>query len=271
VQYRTIFLSDIHLGARACSVDRVMDFLRNNKADTYYLVGDIVDGFKLRKRWYWPKQHDQVVHFLLNKAKSGCKVILVPGNHDAVLRDYFGTHFSGLEICQDAEFSSQSGERFWVTHGDQFDEQHTHNVLLSFVGNCGYSLINICNWIANRFRQSSGKPPSALLRWCILRIDRAQAYVRSFEHALAQEAADKGYDGVICGHIHYPNDRMIDGTHYINTGDWIENCTSLVETVTGELQLLNRSNARASQTANANTITSDDQSSQCTQQSAEVA
>lgn len=235
---KTIFLSDIHLGARGCQAEQVLEFLNLHNAKTYYLVGDILDGYRLSNRWHWPQSHNDVIQALLAKAQAGAKIILIPGNHDAVLRNYFGTHFGGIEVMQDAEFISQTGKRYLVTHGDQFDSLVVNAKWLEMIGAWGYEWTVRVNYLINRVRQLSGRRPLSLSKWAKQQFKQAQQYIQYFEEVLSDEARHGGYDGVICGHIHVAKLRDINGIHYVNTGDWMETCSAVLELDSGELQLL---------------------------------
>lgn len=245
MKYQTIFLSDIHLGARLCHADRVIDFLDRTDAEVYYLVGDILDGQRLRSRWHWPASHNQVVHALLGKAQAGARIIFVPGNHDAVLRAYLGTHFGGIEVVRNADFTGLNGKRYLVTHGDQFDLLVVHARWLSWLGDIGYENLNRVNYLVNRVGARFGARPRSLSKWAKGQLKSAQQYIEQFEQVLAQQAKREGYDGVICGHIHRARLREIDGVHYVNTGDWVESNTAVVEHKSGELELLDWSLDRA--------------------------
>jgi len=246
LKYQTIFLSDIHLGARSCHAERVLDFLSHNDADVYYLVGDIIDGYRLSNRWHWPQSHNDVVQALLAKAKSGAKIYLIPGNHDSVLRTYLGTHFGGIDVVQNADFMSLQGKRYLVTHGDQFDMLVVHAKWLSWIGDWGYETVNRINYLINKVIHLFGGRPRSLSKWAKRQLKPAQEYILKFENLLSDEARREGYDGVICGHIHSANIRDVDGIHYINTGDWVENCTAVVESFDGEIVLIDYSGLNAS-------------------------
>jgi UDP-2,3-diacylglucosamine pyrophosphatase LpxH len=236
--YRTVFISDVHLGAKTCQADRLLAFLRDLEADVIYLVGDIVDGWQLKTGWYWPQPHNDVVQKLLRKARKGTRLIYVPGNHDEFLRNYFGTHFGGIEVVADAVHVAADGRRYLVTHGDRFDLVVKHARWLSLFGDQANVLAMTINKVTNWFRRRFGLGYWSLSGWAKLKLKKAVNYIGDFEQALAAEARRHRCDGVICGHIHHPANRDIAGVHYINCGDWIESCTVVVETLNGGLEIL---------------------------------
>ena len=239
MQYRTLFLSDVHLGTRGCQAELLTDFLLQNNAESIYLVGDIFDGWALSRRgWHWPQAHNNVVQVLLDKARKGTRVIFVPGNHDEVMRNYLGTHFGGIKVTQTSEFTALNGKRFLVTHGDQFDTVVMNAKWLAHLGDAAYDFLIWVNPKINRIRSLWGGQYWSLSKWAKRQVKAAVSFIGQYEDVLADEAKRGGFDGVICGHIHHANMREIQGITYINTGDWVESCTAIAEQPTGELILI---------------------------------
>ena len=238
-RYRTMFLSDVHLGTRGCQAERLIDFLRWHEADTIYLVGDIVDGWALRSGWYWPQPHNDVVQKLLRQARKGTRIIYVPGNHDEFLRDhYYGTHFGGIEVVEHALHVAADGRRYLVIHGDIFDLVVTQARWLALLGDKAYDFAIGVNRIFNGARRRLGFPYWSLSKWAKLKVKNAVNYIGSFERTLSLEAARHKVDGVICGHIHHAVIHDDFGLHYVNCGDWVESCTAVVEHMNGELEII---------------------------------
>jgi UDP-2,3-diacylglucosamine pyrophosphatase LpxH len=236
--YRTVFISDVHLGTRGCQAELLLDFIRHVECDTLYLVGDIIDGWKLRSGWYWPQAHNDVVQKILRLARKGVNVIYVPGNHDDRVRDFCGTHFGGVVVARDAIHETADGRRFLVVHGDEFDGIVAQARWLAFLGDWAYRTVLGLNTWFNLARRRMGFGYWSLSAYLKGKVKNAVAFVDAFEHALADEARRRGVDGVICGHIHKAEMRDIDGIAYINDGDWVESCTALVEHPDGRLEIL---------------------------------
>ena len=237
--HRTLFLSDIHLGTRGCRADLLLDFLHDHDAATIYLVGDIFDGWAMSRRgWHWPQAHNDVVQALLHKARDGTKVIFIPGNHDEVMRSYLGTHFGGIEVQRTADFVGLSGKRYLVTHGDQFDAVVMNIKCLAYLGDTAYHFLLWVNPKINRVKSLWGGRYWSLSKWAKRQVKTAVNFIGQYEEVLADEAKRGGYDGVICGHIHHAKIRDLNGITYINTGDWVESCTAIIEEPTGEIRLI---------------------------------
>ena len=235
---RTLFLSDIHLGTRGCQADKLLDFLRHYEADTIYLVGDIVDGWQLKSAWYWPQLHNDVVQKLLRQARKGVRLLYIPGNHDEFLRDYYGTHFGGIEVIEDAIHVAAGGKRYLIIHGDLFDVIIRHARWLALLGNNAYDLAIWFNTYFNAIRRMFGLTYWSLSKWAKLKVKNAVNYIGAFEQTLAAEARRHGADGVICGHIHYATIRDEHGIRYMNCGDWVESCTALAEHEDGRFEII---------------------------------
>src|SRR5262249_12455486 len=237
-QVRTLFLSDLHLGTRGCQAERLLDFLRHYEAETVYLVGDIVDGWQLKSGWYWPQLHNDVVQKLLRQARKGARLLYLPGNHDEFLHDYYGTHFGGIEVIEDAIHVSADGKRYLVIHGDLFDVVIRHARWLALLGNNAYDLAIWLNTYFNAIRRGLGLTYWSLSQWAKLKVKNAVNFIGEYEKALAAEARRRGVDGVICGHIHHAVMRQDFGLTYVNCGDWVESCTAVVEHFDGRLEII---------------------------------
>ena len=238
LRVRTLFLSDIHLGTRGCQAEALLEFLRVYDADRIYLVGDIVDGWRLKVRWHWPQAHNDLVQKLLRKARKGAEIVYLPGNHDEFLRDFVGHTFGGVEILDRVVHETAGGKRYLVLHGDQFDLVVRHSRWLALLGDSAYTIALGANTVLNRARRRLGLPYWSLSAWAKLKVKNAVNYIGKFEDVLASEARRHKVDGIICGHIHHAVLRDIDGVAYANTGDWVESCTALVEDYDGEIRLV---------------------------------
>ncbi|MDP4618462.1 MAG: UDP-2,3-diacylglucosamine diphosphatase [Burkholderiaceae bacterium] len=236
--YRAIWISDIHLGTSGCKAEFLLDFLRVNESDQLYLVGDIVDGWQLKRGWYWKQSHNDVVQKVLRKARKGTKVTYIVGNHDEVLREFLGLRFGEILIENEAVHELRDGRRLWVTHGDLFDGVIQYAKWLAYLGDTAYTMALKVNDHFNYLRHKMGMSYWSLSQYLKHRVKNAVSFITAFEEALTTEARRRGYDGVVCGHIHRPEIREIDGTLYCNDGDWVESLSALVETHEGELKLV---------------------------------
>ncbi|WP_041798093.1 UDP-2,3-diacylglucosamine diphosphatase [Rhodopseudomonas palustris] len=237
-RFRTLFISDVHLGARGSQTHLLLDFLRVHDADTIYLVGDIIDGWALKSSWYWPQSHNDFAQKLLRKARKGARVIYIPGNHDEFLRSYYGTHFGGIEVAESAIHTGVDGRRYLVIHGDMFDLVVQNARWLAHVGDKAYDLAIRLNRIVNALRRWFGVPYWSLSQWAKHKVKNAVNYIGAFEQTLAQEARRHGTEGVICGHIHTAAIRDDHGIRYMNCGDWVESCTALAENEDGRFEII---------------------------------
>jgi UDP-2,3-diacylglucosamine pyrophosphatase LpxH len=238
VIYRTLFLSDIHLGTRGCQAELLLDFLRHNDAETIYLIGDIVDGWRLKSGWYWPQAHNDVLQKLLRKVRKGARMIYVPGNHDEFARDYIGMVFGGVEVADHAYHMTADKKRLLIVHGDQFDIVVQHARWLAWLGDWAYTLALWLNLWFNKIRRRLGFPYWSFSAWAKLKVKNAVNFIGAFETALAEAARRHQANGVVCGHIHHAVIRDIDGITYINTGDFVESCTAVAEHEDGRLVVL---------------------------------
>ncbi len=236
--YRAVFISDTHLGTRAARVDLLLDFLKTVRCEQLYLVGDIIDGWQLKRNWFWDTTHNDVIRRVLKMAKHGVKVTYVPGNHDEGLRGFEGHDLAGVSLEPELVYEGASGKRFWVLHGDQFDGVVKYAKWLAHVGDRAYSLLLRLNTHFNRVRHLFGYDYWSLSAYLKHKVKNAVEYIGKFEEAVAMEAKRRGVDGVICGHIHHAECRDFGGTIYMNDGDWVESCTALVEHSDGRFEIL---------------------------------
>jgi UDP-2,3-diacylglucosamine pyrophosphatase LpxH len=236
--FRTVFISDIHLGTRGCQADLLLDFFRHMTCERLFLVGDIVDGWRMKRRWYWPQSHNDVVQKILRYARKGAAVTYIPGNHDDRVRDFCGVHFGGVVVARDAIHQTADGRRFLVLHGDEFDAVVRHAPWLALLGDFAYRAVLNLNTILNRVRRRFGFGYWSLSAFLKAKVKNALQFIDNFETAVAAEARRRGVDGVICGHIHKAEMRSIGGIFYANDGDWVESCTALVEHFDGRLEIL---------------------------------
>ena len=239
-RYRTIFISDTHLGTRDCRSDFLADFLRQSSSEYLYLVGDVIDGWRLRKSWYWDSTHDEVIRLVLDKARAGTDVTYIPGNHDEMFRAWLpmGLEIGGVRLRQDAAHATADGRRLLVLHGDEFDSVVRYAKFLALLGDGAYTAALVLNRYFNAMRRRLGQPYWSLSQWLKRRVKEAVKAIDRFEVAVASEARRRGFDGVVCGHIHHAEMRDINGMLYLNVGDWVESCTALVEHEDGRLELV---------------------------------
>lgn len=238
LRLRSIFISDTHLGKRGCQAEMLLEFLDRHESEKLFLVGDIVDCWQLRRGWHWPQAHNDVVQAILARARAGTEVIFIPGNHDEALRSYLGTHFGGIEVMRRAEHRTADGRRFLITHGDEFDSVVVNARWLAHLGDRAYEITLWLNTWINRARRLWGGQYWSLSNWAKQQVKQAVNYIGEYERVLTAEAARGGYDGIVCGHIHKAAIRRMGDLHYVNTGDWVESCTAVVEDQTGKLRLI---------------------------------
>lgn len=237
-QMRTIFISDTHLGTRGCKAKFLLDFLRHHECETLYLVGDIVDGWRLQRTWFWNDAHNEVVREILRMAHEGTRVVYIPGNHDEVLRDYVGLNLGGIDVQYEAVHETANGKKLLVIHGDHFDGVVKYAKWLALAGDWAYSGALRANDGLNAVRRRIGLPYWSLSAYLKHKVKNAVEYVSNFKSAVVREADNRGLDGVICGHIHQAEIAQVDGKLYCNDGDWVESCTSLVEDFSGNLSIV---------------------------------
>jgi UDP-2,3-diacylglucosamine pyrophosphatase LpxH len=238
VKYRALFLSDIHLAARACRSEELVSFLRGHDAELIYLVGDVVDFWRLRRNPSWRSSQTEVVQELLAKAQNGARIVYIPGNHDDEMRAFAGTALGPFEIRLRDIHETAAGRRFLVIHGDEFDIVMRKARWLAVLGDVGYDIALAANTVLNMIRRPLGLRYWSLSAYLKNRVKRAVSYIGNFENLLAAEARRAGTDGVICGHIHHASAQLVDGVEYVNTGDWVESGTAVVEHFDGSLEII---------------------------------
>ncbi|UTF59176.1 UDP-2,3-diacylglucosamine diphosphatase [Gilvimarinus sp. DA14] len=241
IKGRTIWISDIHLGYRDCKADYLLEFLDNISCDTLYLVGDIIDMWAMKRKFRWPKEHYNVMLKLYDLANNGTRVIYVPGNHDEPMRRFTGNLFGPIEIIEEHEYTCANGKRYLIMHGDAMDAYINLSHITRFCGDIAYNLLLFINRWANRWRKWMGRPYFSLAGMIKDNIKGAKDAIETYQKEAMDEARRRGFDGVICGHIHYPAMLEQEGIRYCNTGDWIENCTAIVEDYSGHMRLLHYS------------------------------
>lgn len=237
-RFRTIWISDVHLGTRGCNAEMLIDFLDHVDSDTLYLVGDIIDGWRLRRKWYWPARHNDVVTRVMKRAKRGTRVIYIPGNHDEMLRQFTGMTFGAIEIRRKAIHITADGRKLLVLHGDEFDAIMLAHRWLAFLGDAAYGLLLRLNVVVNMVRRAFKLPYWSLSKHAKHKVKNAVEFISRFEEVVAHAAGSRRVDGVVCGHIHNAEMREINGVAYYNDGDWVEGCTALVEHFDGRIEVL---------------------------------
>ena len=238
MKLRTIWISDVHLGTAGCQAGLLSDFLHSVECDTLYLVGDIVDGWRLRKGWYWPDQHNEVIRRVLKMAHRGTRVIYIPGNHDEMFRDYAGLSFGGVEVQLEAIHTTADGRNLLVTHGDAFDGIVLYARWLAFLGDQAYTLLLKANIVLNAVRRRFNLPYWSLSSYLKKCVKNAVQYIGQYEEVVAREASQRGVQGVVCGHIHCAEIRQFGSITYYNDGDWVESCTALTEAKDGTMSII---------------------------------
>jgi len=240
-KYKSIFISDVHLGTRDSKAESLSQFLRDSSCDTLYLVGDIIDGWRIQQnKWRWKQSHTNVVRKILGYAKKGTRVVFVVGNHDEFLRPLipYGIGFGRVEICNQCEHIGIDGKHYLVTHGDLFDGITRLAPWITLLGDKAYDFIlrlnTSINWIRNHF----GFRYFSLSQFLKLKVKKAVDFIFQFEKNMVSYCKKRGFDGVICGHIHHPEIKVIDGIVYMNDGDWVESCSALVEHLDGRWEII---------------------------------
>ncbi|MCK7578908.1 MAG: UDP-2,3-diacylglucosamine diphosphatase [Chromatiales bacterium] len=238
LKYRSIFISDVHLGFRGCQARFLLDFLQSTQCKQLYLVGDIIDLWAMKGGFHWPEAHNQVVRAVLEKARTGTEVIYIPGNHDALFREHLDLRFGDVRVCDEVVHTTADGRRFLVLHGDKFDGVVQHSLWLARLGSHAYDRLLALNGLISRVRTLFGLSYWSLAGYLKHRVKDAVSYIGNYEHAVAGEARQRNLDGMICGHIHHAEMRRIADVTYCNCGDWVESCTALVEHHDGRLEVL---------------------------------
>lgn len=238
IKVRSVWISDIHLGFKGCSAEFLLDFLHHVECDYLYLVGDIIDIWEMKKRMFWPQEHNNVIRTILGKAKHHTKVVYVPGNHDEMLRDYDGAVFGNVQIERETIHTTADNRKLLILHGDEFDSVVKCSPMVAKIGSRLYNFLLRANRLVNFLRRKMGFSYWSLAAFLKHKVKNAVQYISNFEEAVAHEAARQGVDGVVCGHIHRAEISRIHDIDYYNCGDWVESCTALVEQANGEMEIL---------------------------------
>ena len=238
-RYRAIVISDLHLGTKRAQTEALLDFLRATESDQLYIVGDFIDNWSLRKAWHWDQLHNDVIQKLLRKARKGTKLVYIPGNHDENFRNFLNLRFGRVAVLEETVHISATGKRYLVLHGDKFDGVVRFAPWLAKLGDSAYEVSMELNSVVNSVRRFLRLPYWSLSAYLKNRVKKAVEFISHFEEAVVREARARNCQGVICGHIHTPDDRDIDGIHYLNDGDWVESCTALVEHADGRFEIIN--------------------------------
>ncbi|RPG30092.1 MAG: UDP-2,3-diacylglucosamine diphosphatase [Gammaproteobacteria bacterium TMED92] len=236
--YENVFISDIHLGTRGCQADKLLEFLSRVSCKNLYLVGDIIDGWQLEKRNYWPDEHKAVMNEFLRLAKSGTRVVFITGNHDEFLRHYSDFSFGNVTLTDEIIFESKKGDRYLVVHGDKFDVITSYARWIAIIGDYAYNFLLRLNVLVNFFRKRMGLPYWSLSAYIKHRVKRAVNFISDFESNVSRECTKRGFRGAICGHIHHAAIHKSETFDYMNCGDWVESCTALIECLDGEFQIV---------------------------------
>jgi UDP-2,3-diacylglucosamine pyrophosphatase LpxH len=258
MKYRTVFISDIHLGTKRSRTDLLLHFLKHVECEKLYLVGDIIDNWALKRKWFWQQTHNDVIQKILRKARKGTKVVYIPGNHDEALRAFTNNDFGRIQIRLNDIHKTADGKRYLILHGDEFDGVVLYAKWLAFLGDRAYEIAVSLNHYYNKARRLIGLPYWSLSAFLKRRVKRAVEFIGNFEEAVVRRAQEKKVDGVVCGHIHTPEMRMINGIHYCNDGDWVESCSALVEHSDGRFELLDWTRFQGLEITNDETNTLDD-------------
>ena len=244
LKYKSIFISDIHLGTKGCQADKLLEFFKYSRSEKLYLVGDIIDVWALKKNFYWPQQHNDVVQKILRKARHGTKVFYIIGNHDEIFRKFIPMFFGDIKILNRIVHKSILGKNYLVVHGDAWDGVMKYAKWLSKIGSIAYRILLKLNNLVNFFRKLNGKEYWSLAKYLKYKVKNAVKYIGDYEKTLSHYAKKKKFDGIICGHIHHAEDRDFNGINYLNCGDWVESCTAVVEKFDGTFEILSWNNIK---------------------------
>lgn len=237
--YRTIWISDLHLGSTQCQADMLLDFLKHNDSEKLYLVGDIIDFWALSKKTYWPREHNTVIQKFLRKARHGTSIIYIPGNHDENVRDYHNHVFGDIIVKNSDVHITSGGKRFLVVHGDEYDTIARHHQWVARLGSVGYDFLLEVNRILRVVRRLFGiQSGFSLAAFVKFKVKNIVKFISEYEESIVSTLKNEGLDGVICGHIHHAEIKEMDGFLYVNTGDFVESCTAIVEHFNGALELV---------------------------------
>ena len=248
IECETLWISDVHLGSIYSKAEYLLQMLKRVKCKKLYLVGDIVDVWAMHRRVYWPEAHNAVLRELLKKSRSGVEVIYVPGNHDQNFREFCGSQFGNVTLRERAVHTTRDGKHFLVIHGDELDFAVRYSRINRWIGDFAYDTIMMLNRLVNHARALTGRPYWSLAGWVKSHVAQAEQAIRAYQQAAVKLAAESGYDGIICGHLHHPAVKQYGDVLYCNDGDWVENCTALVEDAQGELRLIKAISLDASTT-----------------------
>ena len=236
---RAIFISDVHLGTRACQAESLLAFLRAHESDYLYLLGDIIDFWAMNRSVQWAGAHNTVVQKVLRRARHGCKVFFIPGNHDEALREYAGVAFGDIRVESEWIHETLDGRRYWLVHGDEYDQVTRHHRWVAVLGDVGYNALVRINLVLSRVRRLLRRPGYwSLAGYAKQKVKKAVSFIFDFEDAVAHAAAQRGVDGVVCGHIHSAADRRIGNVRYLNCGDWVDTCSAIVEHFDGRIEVV---------------------------------
>lgn len=236
---RSVFLSDIHLGTRACQADRLLEFLREHPSDQLFLIGDIVDFWAMSRSIHWSAAQNTVIQKILRRARHGGRVMFIPGNHDEALREYVGVAFGDIEVVDEFVHETADGRRFLLIHGDEFDQVTRYHRWVAVLGDMAYNgLVRVNGWLSWTRRQLGRPGYWSLAGYAKRKVKRALEFIFDFEHSVIHNVRERGLDGVICGHIHWAAMKEVDGLTYINCGDWVDSCTAIIEHHDGRLELV---------------------------------
>lgn len=238
IKYRTIWISDLHLGSKGASAQELLSFLKITESDNLYLVGDIIDMWQLSKKWYWPESHNEVVQKILRKSRKGTNVVYVPGNHDETVRDFLPLMFGDITVEYESEYVSVQGEKFLITHGDLYDVITRYHKWIAKLGDAGYNFLISVNRYLNWFRRKMKMGYWSLSQYVKTKVKNAAAFIGDYESSVAEACKLRNFDGIICGHIHHAEMRTIDGVKYFNDGDFVESKTALAEEYDGSFVIL---------------------------------
>ena len=244
ITYKSLFISDVHLGTKGCQADKLLEFFKFSRSENLYLVGDIIDVWAMQKTFYWPQPHNDVIQKILRKARHGTKVFYIIGNHDEVFRKFIPMHFGDINIVNRVIHETQLGKKYLVVHGDAWDGVMKYAKWLSKLGSIAYGLLLRLNIVINFFRKLRGKSYWSLAKFLKYKVKNAVKYIGEYERTVSDYAKRKKYDGIICGHIHHAEDQNFDGINYLNCGDWVESCTALAEKYDGTFEIIYWDNVR---------------------------
>lgn len=237
-QYKTVFISDVHLGTKMSQADLLLEFMKTFECEKLYLVGDIIDGWSLSRSFYWPQEHNDILQKILRRARKNTHVIYIPGNHDEFLRSFGEHQFGNVALLRNDIHTGVDGKRYLIMHGDEFDAVVNNIKWLSYFGAWAYDLSINFNILVAKIRSWFGLPYWSLSAWLKYKVKEAVNFISNYEQNLSDYAKSKNVDGIICGHIHHANIRKIDNMIYMNCGDWVESCTALVEKMDGTWEII---------------------------------